>query len=91
MGANKPVTQTPEQVAEVASDLAKAAAELAAISEVMRSCDLNELQVTNYDQLRRAREYTERFALAAKMAIRKAREDRGDFATPIAEKSKGKK
>jgi hypothetical protein len=82
MPLHKPVKQSAEQLRSVADDIAKKAAELQGLAEAMKESGFDALEITNYDQLRRAQEYVDNYAHAAKSAIRKAREARGDFATP---------
>jgi hypothetical protein len=90
MPLHRPVKQSADQLRRVADEIAKKAADLQAIAEAMKEADFRELEINNYDQLRRAQEYVDNYANAAKSAIRKAREARGDFATPKPAKS-GKK
>lgn len=87
MPLHKPVKQSAAQLRQVADEIAKKAADLQAIAIELEISGFPELVVTNYDQLRRAQEYVDNFAHAAKTAIRKAKESRGDFGT-LAEKSK---
>jgi hypothetical protein len=83
MSSFKPVQQDAAQIKEVASDLAKGAADLAAISEAIELAGFPHLHVGNYDQLKRARAYVDNYVHAAKKALRTAREARNDFATPL--------
>lgn len=87
MPLHKPVSQTTDQMREVAEDLAKCAADLLGISVGIQQSGFSELAVTHYDQIRRAREYVDNYVHAAKKALRDAREERQDFASPLKKKS----
>jgi acyl-CoA reductase-like NAD-dependent aldehyde dehydrogenase len=91
MPLHKPVKQNAQQLRQVADEIAKKAADLQALAMAMEESGFPELDVTNYDQLRRALEYVDNYGHAAKSAIRKAREARGDFgSTKHVEKPKRK-
>jgi uncharacterized protein YukE len=90
MPLHKPVKQNAEQMREVATDLAAGAADLQAICDGISQAGFTDLEVTHYDQLRRAREYVDNYVHAAKKALRDARESRGDFATPMKSGRSGK-
>ncbi len=81
MPLHKPVTQTAEQLKQVANDIQRQAQELHAFATGMELIGFASLDITNYDQLRRAQEYLDNYVHAAKTALRKARNQRGDFAT----------
>lgn len=91
MPLHKPVKQSAVQIRQVAEEIAKKVDELKALAVTMELSGFPELDVTNYDQLRRAQEYVDNYTHAAKSAIRKAREARGDFATPNGPKKPPKK
>jgi acyl-CoA reductase-like NAD-dependent aldehyde dehydrogenase len=91
MPLHKPVKQSAAQLRHVAEEIARKAAELQALAIVMEESGFPELDVTNYDQLRRAQVYVDNYAHAAKSAIRQAREARGDFGTPNNVKKPAKK
>lgn len=82
MPLHKPQQQSAEQLREVAKEMAAQALSLQGLAQAMEDAKLPELKVNNYDQLRRAAEYVVNYSQAAQKALRKAREERGDFGVP---------
>lgn len=88
MPLHKPVQQSAEQLRSVATEIARAAADLRGIAEAMEQAQFPDLVVTNYDQLFRAQGYVDNYCHAAKKALREARDERADFATKKAKPKK---
>jgi hypothetical protein len=82
MPLHKPQQQSAEQLRAVAVEMVAQGNALIALAKSMEDAHLPELKVNNYDQLRRAAEYVVNYSQAAQKALRKAREERGDFGVP---------
>lgn len=82
MPLHKPQQQSADQLRAVANEMAAQANALLGLAKSMDDAGFPELNVTNYDQLRRAAEYCVNYSSAAQKALRKAREERGDFGVP---------
>jgi hypothetical protein len=85
--------QTQAAIRATADVLARSAIELIALADAMKDLEFDELQVTHGDQRKRCMECADNFVAAVKVAIREAREKRGDFGivTPTNHKKKKKK
>lgn len=85
------VPQTGENLKAMASALEDHVANLRIAADQMAANQIETLLVTNADQRKRAMEYLDAWIAAIRSAIRKAREDRGDFGPSGDEpKKKGK-
>lgn len=95
MPIHKPIEATPENLRTLAGEIARCAADLTAISDAASEGGFSDLMVTGYGQLRDAAKFTNNFVAAARNALWKARESRGDFGVvPVEERNghpRGKK
>lgn len=73
------VPQTAENLRAMASALDEHVANLRVAADLMELQKLDTLMVTNADQRKRAMEYLDAWLAAVRSAVRKAREERGDF------------
>jgi len=78
-----PTRQTPETLANLATELRHQADLVQGVSEGMNTAGFPDLIVTNGDQRERGLEFIEKFVNAARAAIRKARENRCDFGSEL--------
>ena len=75
--------QNRESLCKTAKAMKENALLLEVIAASMEDEKFDELQVTNYDQLRRGMEFLDNFCAAARAALRQARIERGDHHAPI--------
>lgn len=80
MSTIKPVTQTVDNIRNMASAFAETASALEGLAAIAGVHGFDRIDVTNFDQARRAMEYAANYAAAVRTAINRARAERGDFA-----------
>lgn len=81
MSIKRPIETTPENLKAIADELQRCAADLSAISEATRDAKFVHLEVTNFGQLKNAVRFSNNFLAAARDALWRAKEQRGDFGT----------
>lgn len=83
--------QTPESLENIARHIEESAAVLRAHCESMQTHNVGRLYVGNDSQMKLARQNLDRYCGAVREALRKAKEQRGDFIGGNGKKQKPKK
>jgi hypothetical protein len=85
-------TITASQAVKLAKHIAECAERLRGIGEIIEDEKFPSVQVAKWKQTNEGVEYMDTFISALRLALKKARQDRGDFPPPIpARRKKGRK
>ena len=79
MPVKKPVAVTPDNLRNLAKHIEQTATHLRSVAESMELDHFDVMDVSSYDQMKRAKKYLDNFVSAALGGLREKRDETGQF------------